>query len=138
MIMHTKNPLKLPTLCFALILLGTSCSQLGSDKNKADPKISKLLLPAGFHAEHLYSSSANDQGSWVAMTFDDKGRMIASDQYGYLYRITIPPIGSDTTKTKIKEGENYIKKNPVKSMGAVLTAGALLGMAIRGKSKTKK
>jgi ElaB/YqjD/DUF883 family membrane-anchored ribosome-binding protein len=43
-----------------------------------------------------------------------------------------------TTKTKIKQGENYIKKHPVKSMGAVLTAGALLGMAVRGKSKTKK
>ena len=36
------------------------------------------------------------------MTFDDKGRMIASDQYGYLYRITIPPVGYDTTKDKVK------------------------------------
>ena len=30
------------------------------------------------------------------MAFDDKGRMITCDQYGYLYRITIPPVGSDT------------------------------------------
>jgi len=124
MIMHTKNPLKLPTLCFALILLGTSCSQLGSDKNKADPKISKLLLPAGFHAEHLYSSSANDQGSWVAMTFDDKGRMIASDQYGYLYRITIPPIGSDTTKTKIK-----VEKLEINMPGDTSKAKIKIGLA---------
>lgn len=35
------------------------------------------------------------------MAFDDKGRMIASDQYGYLYRVTIPPIGSDTNKSKV-------------------------------------
>ncbi|MDR3716846.1 MAG: c-type cytochrome [Puia sp.] len=67
-----------------------------------DPKISHLRLPAGFHADHLYSPGVNDQGSWVAMTFDNKGRMIACDQYGNLYRLTIPAIGSDTTQTKIK------------------------------------
>src|ERR1044072_4462743 len=62
---------------------------------KGDPKLGKLKLLPDFHAEHLYSPGVNEQGSWVAMTFDDKGRMIASDQYGYLYRVTIPPIGSD-------------------------------------------
>jgi putative heme-binding domain-containing protein len=29
------------------------------------------------------------------MAFDDKGRMIASDQYGFLYRLELAPIGSD-------------------------------------------
>ncbi len=53
-------------------------------------KVDKLKLQPGFKAEHLYSPSENGQGSWVAMAFDDKGRMIASDQYGALYRITIP------------------------------------------------
>ncbi|MFC3415621.1 c-type cytochrome [Algoriphagus hitonicola] len=28
------------------------------------------------------------------MTFDDKGRMITADQYGFLYRLTIPEVGS--------------------------------------------
>jgi hypothetical protein len=43
------------------------------------------------------------------MTFDDKGRMITSDQYGYLYRLTIPPVGSDTTTTKISVEKLEIK-----------------------------
>ena len=32
------------------------------------------------------------QGSWVNMTVDPKGRLIVSDQYGKLYRVTLPPI----------------------------------------------
>jgi putative heme-binding domain-containing protein len=69
-----------------------------------NPKIDKLKLPDGFVAELLYSPGENDQGSWVAMTFDDKGRMITSDQYGFLYRLEIPPIGSDSTvKTKVEK-----------------------------------
>ena len=69
-----------------------------------NPKIDKLKLPDGFVAELIYSPGENDQGSWVAMTFDDKGRMITSDQYGYLYRLELPPIGSDSTvKTKVEK-----------------------------------
>src|SRR5919112_686689 len=64
-------------------------------------KADKIKLLPGFKAEHLYSPSEAGNGSWVSMTFDDKGRMIASDQYGYLYRLTIPPVGSDTNTTKI-------------------------------------
>jgi putative heme-binding domain-containing protein len=48
----------------------------------------------GFKVERLYSVPADKQGSWVALTVDDKGRLITSDQYGALYRITPPPIGS--------------------------------------------
>lgn len=74
-----------------LIITAASCSRT---ENTSDPKIDKLKLPEGFAAEHLYSPSENEQGSWVAMTFDDKGRLITSDQYGALYRITLSPAGS--------------------------------------------
>ena len=67
-----------------------------------DPKVAKLKLPAGFNADHLYGPSENDEGSWVAMTFDDKGRLIASDQYGALYRMTVPTIGDTVTKIKVE------------------------------------
>src|ERR1700712_56481 len=76
--------------------------KVADTRQSADPKIANLKIPDGFNADHLYSPGVNEQGSWVAMTFDDKGRMIASDQYGYLYRVTLPPIGSDTATTKIK------------------------------------
>jgi putative heme-binding domain-containing protein len=52
------------------------------------------LLP-GFQVEKLYDVDKNTEGSWVSMTFDDQGRIIASDQGGKgLYRITPSPIGS--------------------------------------------
>lgn len=45
-------------------------------------------LPQGFQAELVYDVP-NGQGSWVSMTTDPKGRLICSDQYGALYRVTV-------------------------------------------------
>jgi putative heme-binding domain-containing protein len=67
-----------------------------------DPKIANLKLPEGFHADHLYGPSENGEGSWVSMTFDDKGRIIASDQYGGLFRMKVPTIGDTVTKIKVE------------------------------------
>ena len=53
----------------------------------------ELELLAGFEAELLYSVPKGEQGSWVSLTFDDRGRLIASDQYGALYRMLPPPLG---------------------------------------------
>ncbi len=39
----------------------------------------------------IYKVPRETQGSWVNMTFDPKGRLIVSDQYGKLYRVTLPP-----------------------------------------------
>ncbi|NIP84573.1 MAG: heme-binding protein, partial [Planctomycetales bacterium] len=53
------------------------------------------VLP-GFQVELLYGVPNESQGSWVAITFDDQGRLIASDQGDKgLFRITPAPIGSD-------------------------------------------
>ncbi len=87
-----------------LVLLGFSCQQPKPERQlTGNPKIDKLKLPEGFAVEHLYSPGENDQGSWVAMTFDDKGRMITADQYGFLYRLTIPKVGSDSVKPKVEK-----------------------------------
>jgi putative heme-binding domain-containing protein len=61
-----------------------------------DSKVGRLKLPKDFKAEHLFSPSDEKLGSWVSMTFDDKGRMICSDQYGVIYRLTLPKIGENT------------------------------------------
>ncbi|WP_197446365.1 family 16 glycoside hydrolase [Tautonia plasticadhaerens] len=52
-----------------------------------------LKVADGFEVELLYSVPAETQGSWVAMTVDPEGRLIVSDQYGKLYRVTPPPVG---------------------------------------------
>ena len=93
---------------FAFALLAAILISCGKKEEQTrqltgNPKIDKLKLPDGFVAELIYSPGENDQGSWVAMTFDDKGRMITSDQYGYLYRLELPPIGSDSTVKPIVE-----------------------------------
>lgn len=84
----------------ALVLF--SCSEKES-AGPPNPKLDKLNLPSGFKAEHLYSPGENEQGSWVAMTFDDKGRMITADQYGALYRLEIPAIGSDSVAPTVEK-----------------------------------
>lgn len=53
------------------------------------------VLP-GFKVERLFTVPKDQLGSWVCLTFDDKGRLLASDQEKKgLCRITPPRIGSD-------------------------------------------
>ncbi len=54
---------------------------------------SDILTVPGFSVELLYTVPKAQEGSWVAITEDDKGRLIAADQYGGIYRITVPAIG---------------------------------------------
>src|SRR5690606_627608 len=86
-------------LACALVISACQDKPRGQQEEREDdnPKTKKIVLPEGFAVEHLYSPSENEQGSWVAMTFDDQGRMITSDQYGGLFRLELPPIGSDST-----------------------------------------
>jgi putative heme-binding domain-containing protein len=84
----------------------TAFSQPGQKSKKTapepaatDPKTMKVAK--GFRVELLYSVPKNEQGSWVSMCVDPKGRLIVSDQYGALYRVTPPPLGqSEGTKVE--------------------------------------
>jgi putative heme-binding domain-containing protein len=58
-----------------------------------------LKVRKDFQVELLYSVPKEKQGSWVNLCVDPKGRLIASDQYGYLYRITPPPLPSHGRET---------------------------------------
>lgn len=87
---------------FSFLILVFSCQEKAAEE-PLDPKVAKLKLPEGFKAEHIYSPGDLDQGSWVAMTFDDKGRLITADQYGFLYRLEIPEIDSDSLAPKIEK-----------------------------------
>ncbi|HEY1377953.1 MAG TPA: hypothetical protein VGF55_14225, partial [Gemmataceae bacterium] len=49
-----------------------------------------LKIAKGFKAELLYSVPKGVEGSWVNMCVDPKGRLIVSDQYGGLFRVTPP------------------------------------------------
>ncbi len=52
------------------------------------------VLP-GFQVERLFTVPKAELGSWVSIAFDNKGRLIASDEGRHgLCRITLPPLGS--------------------------------------------
>jgi putative heme-binding domain-containing protein len=61
-------------------------------ENKATP-ISRIKVAKDFKVELLYSVPGEEQGSWVNLCVDDKGRIYASDQYGGLYRFNAPAPG---------------------------------------------
>jgi putative heme-binding domain-containing protein len=111
--MYTKKQwLRLPMALATLVAVGVFCGVMLSNRTaKHRPpgsKVDKIKLPEGFKAEHLYSPSEEKNGSWVSMTFDNKGRMITSDQYGGLFRLVLPPIGSTekpTVETLRVEGD---------------------------------
>lgn len=98
--MYLKHLFKRLLFFAFIVVVLTSCTNKKDTHNaeNQNPKLAKLKLIAGFQAEHLYSPSENEQGSWVSMTFDDKGRLITSDQYGALYRLEIAPIGNDSVQ----------------------------------------
>jgi len=54
---------------------------------------SEITVPKGFKVEKLYNVPKDQEGSWVALTVDPKGRLIACDQYGSIYRMSVPTIG---------------------------------------------
>ncbi len=66
------------------------------EKSHREPVLTgdKLRGPKGFKVDLLYTVPRESQGSWVNLAVDPKGRLIASDQYGKLYRVTPPPLDS--------------------------------------------
>jgi putative heme-binding domain-containing protein len=64
--------------------------------------IDRLKVPKGFQVELIYTVPREAQGSWVNLAVDPKGRIITSDQYGKLYRVTPPAIGAPASSIKVE------------------------------------
>ncbi len=56
----------------------------------------------GFRAEVVYRVPLATQGSWVSITVDGRGRLIASDERGSLYRITPAPLAAPLEQTRVE------------------------------------
>lgn len=70
--------------------------------NTATP-VANITKPKGFNVELLYSVPGGEQGSWVNLCNDDKGRIYASDQYGALYRFTPPAPGEELKSSEVQK-----------------------------------
>lgn len=66
----------------AIALLTTTAS--------AQPSPQKLKTAPGFTAEQIYAVPRESHGSWIALAPDGNGGLLASDQYGPLYRLALP------------------------------------------------
>lgn len=66
-----------------------------------------ITAPKDFKVELLHRVPKLEEGSWVAMTVDSLGRLICSDQYGDLYRVTPAALGAkDPEKETLVEPLN--------------------------------
>ncbi len=117
-----------PTFCcsmksFCCAVSVFVCLSVSVCAQQATP-VEAIKLKEGFQVELLYSVPKEVEGSWVAMTQDDKGRLIVSDQYGSLYRVTPPGLGGAS-------GETKVEKIPVEfgsCQGLLYAFGALYGV----------
>jgi len=76
-------------------------TELAVNENTATP-VDRISMPKGFEVELIYSVPAAERGSWVNLCIDDKGRIIASDQFGGLYQFEPPSPGAVLQPTDIK------------------------------------
>ena len=58
----------------------------------AGAQTEKLNVPPGFKAVLIYSVPNDTQGAWISICFDDKGRIITSDEYTKLFRVKVPAL----------------------------------------------
>ena len=81
---------------------------LAINENKATPP-GRIKAAKDFKVELLYSVPFAEQGSWVNLCVDGKGRIIASDQYGGLYRFAAPAAGQPLDPASIQKVPAPIK-----------------------------
>ena len=100
----------------ALALLGWLSPSLAAPRDEdirskplrsaAENAAGNVRVAKGFKLDLIYTVPRKTQGSWVALCVDPKGRLIAADQNGKLYRLTPPPPGrGDVGRARGDRGE---------------------------------
>ncbi len=89
-----------PWIVSLLFVTALSCQ---SSRNATDEGPPEVNLSEGFSYDYLYSPSVKENGTWVALAFDDKGRLYASDQHGALYRMDLgnAPLGQTPGRIQV-------------------------------------
>ncbi len=95
--------------------------------------VDQIKAADGFRVELLYSVPKDEQGSWVNLCVDPKGRLIVSDQYGSLYRVTLPAVPKNADSPT--PGKVAVEKIPVnigEAQGLLWAFDSLYVMVNRG------
>ena len=91
------------------VAIGTICLLVfGCSSNSEGPiteriTMNDITIPEGFEIEKMYSPGEHEQGSWVSVTKDDKGRLYTSDQYGTIYRVSLPSAENKLDSVLVKK-----------------------------------
>lgn len=85
------------TLGFLVALAVNSAHSTAQDSGTSKSEFRTL---PGFEVELIHKVEKDTEGSWVAICVDPKGRLITSDQYGKLYRVTL---GTGNDQAKIEQ-----------------------------------
>ncbi|MCI0333539.1 MAG: hypothetical protein L0228_09990 [Planctomycetes bacterium] len=90
----------------------------------------RIKVADGFQVERLYSVPKALYGTWVNMAVDPQGRLVVSDESGYLYRVTVPNKG--------EPGEPLAERIPVELGQAqgLLCAFDSLYVVVNGNNET--
>jgi putative heme-binding domain-containing protein len=107
----TSRLVLLASLPFACLMLPFHIDRLAVNAQNAQAKFKKptatpvdlIRAKKDFKVELIYTVPRDKQGSWVSLCVDPRGRLIASDQYGKLYRITPPALGGNPDSTKVEQ-----------------------------------
>src|SRR6056297_1858536 len=110
----------LPLCALSLALIATD-TKIGHADGLGVTPPDQISVPDGFRVELVYEvpadptvdkKNANDadaaparpqgQGSWVSLTVDPQGRLIACDQYGSLYRVDLSSGEAEVEKLEIE------------------------------------
>ena len=92
---------RLAILALIALISTTAHAQTEKIGNTATP-VERIKAAKGFKVELLYSVPGDTQGSWVNLCTDNKGRLLVSDQFGGLYRITPPASGATLSDTDVQ------------------------------------
>ena len=96
--MNTKPKL----LLFLIIFIKFSGFSFAQIENQATP-IENISVKKGFKIELLFTVPKERLGSWVNLCLDNKNRIIASDQFGGLYRFEVPAEGKTLKESDIEK-----------------------------------
>lgn len=89
---------------FIMVLSFTvSCNEEFSGPITEQITMKDITVPKGFKIEKLYSPGEHEQGSWVSVTKDDKGRLYASDQFGTIYSVSLPSTENKLDSVVVKK-----------------------------------
>ncbi len=93
------------------------------------PPASAISAPKDFQVE-LLASAAPGQGSWVCMTFDQRGRAVISPQQGALMRAWMPGISQNNDGTPWTGKDVLVEPLPMKGAAAL---GSAQGLCVVGR-----